>query len=179
MKKVRILSMILAMLMIAVCFVSCNEAGTGEGTQAGNQIKVKIGIYSSFDVETYEKIESPIIGEVVNGIAVNAEGATPLSVAQALATLRKATLTTTTGGIDTITFDRVTYRTGKILNKAEVHTIKVEGKDTDVNFYEFVRWEVTVNGAAAEMDTPLKDGDTVTIKLVREVIEDEYEVVSK
>ena len=183
MKKVRILSMILAMLMVAFCFVACNgnEDPSAQNPSAGNnptanQPTIKIGVYSTFDPKTNVEGEVAIFG-ALDGYPFTIDNPTPLYLVEQLAKLRKATLVTTTGGIDSITFNRVIYRSGKILDTSKTHVIKVNGVDTEVYLYNFVSWQVTVNDAPAEMDTPLKEGDSVIIKLVREPMQDEYELV--
>ena len=181
MKVTKILSIILAMIMLVFCFASCNEEEPeGNKNASGPKMNIKVGVYTLYDVEEKKDSDkSPIIG-AANGLDISykeGETVTVIEVVTALANERKATFVpTTSGGIDLITFDKLTYQTSRQLNTQEKHT--VDGKE--VYYYDMFMWKYYVNGAAAEMDTALKDGDSIELQFVREPLtgkNDEYVTV--
>ena len=168
MKTTRILSIILAMIMLAFCFVSCNEEEPETNNNAtGPKMNIKVGVYTMYDTEEKKDTEkSPIIGATAGMDIAYAEGATVtvIEVVTALAKERGATFVpTTAGGVDSITFDKVTYQTQKLLNTTTKGT--VDGKE--VYYYDMFIWEYYINGVRAEMDTALKDGDSIELRFAR------------
>jgi len=181
MKVTKILSIVLAMIMLVFCFASCNEEEPETpGNAAGPKMNIKVGVYTLYDVEEKKDTEkSPIIGATA-GMDISykeGENVTVIEVVTALAAERKATFVpTNSGGVDLITFERLTYQTSRQLNTQKKYT--VDGKE--VYYYDMFMWKYFINGTAADMDTPLKDGDSIELHFIREALNeknDEYVTV--
>ena len=179
MKKVRIISMLLALVTVLLFSTSCTviTVSSSKETEATkdtypNHMNVSLVVYSCVSKDSngnYIKLENeedwtPIIGAPVDesqgmtGLSVgydDGEIINPRIVLEQLAKIRKATLTFAGNNIDTIKMNGTTHRTASVVNTSRKGTVKEDPSDADsadlaVYYIDMVMWEWKVNGVVVE-----------------------------
>ncbi len=179
MKKVRIISMLLALVTVLLFSTSCTviTVSSSKETEATkdtypNHMNVSIVVYSCVSTDAngnYVKLENeedwtPIIGAPVDesqgmtGLSVgydNGEQVNPRIALEQLAKVRKATLTFAGNNVDTIKMNGKTHKTGSAVNTTRKGTVKADpenssSEDLPVYYIDMVMWEWKVNGVVVE-----------------------------
>ncbi len=170
MKKVKILSLILAVLMLAFCFVACDGDEPADTTAPAvnpdeGKIKVNVNAYITYEWdeenEEYKTVKSPILLSPDGGIAVD-PGCGVNDAIKALGALRGATVTISDSGlVDSINNSGDEYKSGeKILSERF-------SDDETKQYYDIVVWRWYLNGTlvTSSSSVALNDGDSLELKL--------------
>lgn len=139
-----------------------------------NHLKINIRVYSMVDTKKLTKLDEEnreiIIGayDFVVGYD-DGETVTANTILLALADARNANVELTSSGtVDKITFDGVTYSSGRKLNLDRRGVEQNSNKDTfEVYYYDVMIWEWTLNGTLIERmsEATFKDGDQLILTL--------------
>lgn len=176
MKKLRVLTLAMAVLLLLLSFTSCMHMNRGDGSKTEqvttdeypNHMDIRLIVTSGVSMDTQTKLDEgedePIIGAAPLTIGYNdGEVVTPILALQRLADLRGATVNIVSDTVDSITYDGVTYVTGRVLSQRFG-----ENKDKQqVQYYDIFYWKWSLNGEPLESaaDVQLKEGDYLTLML--------------
>ena len=176
MKKLRVLTLAMAVLLLLLSFTSCMHMNRGDGSKTEqvttdeypNHMDIRLIVTSGVSMDTQTKLDEgedePIIGAAPLTIGYNdGEVVTPILALQRLADLRGATVNIVSDMVDSITYDGVTYVTGRVLSQRFG-----ENKDKQqVQYYDIFYWKWSLNGEPLESaaDVQLKEGDYLTLML--------------
>lgn len=188
MKKLRVLTLAMAVLLLLLSFTSCMHMNRGDGSKTEevttdeypNHMDIRLIVTSGVSMADQTKIDDedgdPVIGAAPLTIGYNdGEVVTPILALQRLADLRGATVSIANGTVDSITYDGTTYLTGKVLSQ------RFGEKDKQkVQYYDIFYWKWALNGEPIESaaEVQLKDGDYLTLNLFYDnTYTDGYEVI--
>ena len=171
MKTLKILSLMLAVLMLAFCFVACDKEEPADTTapvsnpDEEGKIKVTVNAYVTYEWdeenEEYKTVKSPILLSADGGIAVD-PGCGVNDAIKALAALRGATVAISDSGlVDSITNGGDVYKSGdKFLSERF-------NEDETRQYYDIVVWRWYLNDTLVtdSSSVALKEGDTLELKL--------------
>ncbi len=170
MKKIKILSLMLTILMLAFCFVACDGDESADTTAPivnpdEGKIKVNVNAYVTYEWdeenEEYKTVKSPILLSADGGTAV-APGCSVNDALKALATLRGATVAISDSGlVDSITNSGDVYKSGdKFLSERF-------NDDETRQYYDIVVWRWYLNGTLVtdSSSVALKEGDSLELRL--------------
>ena len=176
MKKLRVLTLAMAVLLLLLSLTSCMHMNRGDGSKTEqvttdeypNHMDIRLIVTSGVSMDTQTKLDEgedePIIGAAPLTIGYNdGEVVTPILALQRLADLRGATVNIVSDTVDSITYDGVTYVTGRVLSQRFG-----ENKDKQqVQYYDIFYWKWSLNGEPLESaaDVQLKEGDYLTLML--------------
>lgn len=176
MKKLRVLTLAMAVLLLLLSFTSCMHMNRGDGSKTEevttdeypNHMDIRFIVTSGVDMTSQSKLEDedgePIIGAAPLTIGYNdGETITPLLALRRLADLRGATVNIVSDTVDSINYDGVTYVTGRVLSQR----FGVNKDKQQVQYYDIFYWKWSLNGEALESAaaTQLKEGDYLTLTL--------------
>ncbi len=183
MKKIRVFTLFLTVVLVLLSFTSCMHMATGgDGTDAvttdeyENHMDVQLLVYSYVDMDTQKELSAddrvPVIGAAP--LTVGYEGGavvTPIDALNRLADIRGAELDVVSGTITSITYDGVTYTIGQVLgNRYGTVDKTVDNKKTTVTvqYYDIYYWRWTLNGTVLESTdgVELKNDDYLVLELV-------------
>ncbi len=193
MKKVRLIAMLMALITVLCCFVSCgdqivNNFPEEEETTVDpypNHMQVNIVVYAATekdkDTGLYNKLDEnnliPIIGapEKYGGLSVgynNGETVSAATVLKQLSAIRKGSSLefAASGNISAITMNKQKYETLSVPNTNRKANIEI-GADkvkTDVYYLDMIMWEWKINDKVINNigDAVIKDGDTIVLTLI-------------
>ncbi len=174
MKKVKILSLMLAILMLAFCFIACDSDEPADTTAPvvnpdEGKIKVDVNAYITYERdeenEEYKTVKSPILLSPDGGIAVE-PGCGVNDAIKALGTERNKTIPVTiqiadSGLVDYIKVENTEYKSGeKILSERF-------SEDGTKQYYDIVVWRWYLNGTLVtnSSSVALKEGDSLELRL--------------
>lgn len=175
MKKLRVLTLAMAVLLLLLSFTSCMHMGGGDNAKTEevttdeypNHMDIRLIVTSGVNMSDQTKLgedeDEPIIGAAPLTIGYNdGEVITPILALQRLADLRGATVSIVSDTVDSITYDGVTYVTGRVLSQRFGEKDKQQ-----VQYYDIFYWKWALNGEALESasDTQLREGDYLTLTL--------------
>ena len=170
MKFSKILSLMIAVIMLVSFFVACGgddpaETTAPTATPDAGKIKVDVNVYVAYEYDTeaeeYISVNTPILLSNDGGTAV-AEGCGVLDALKALGTLRGATVNISDSGlVDSIKIDTDEYKSGdKFLSNRY-------NADETLQYYDIVVWRWYLNGTLVTSSSSviLKEGDKLDLKL--------------
>ena len=169
MKTVKILSLMIAILMLSFCFVACNGDEPADTTADANpdagKIKVNVNAYITYEWdeenEEYKTVKSPILLSKEGGIAVN-PGCNVNDALKALAADVGATVVISDSGlVDSISNAGEEYKSGeKILSERF-------SEDGTKQYYDLIVWRWYLNGTLVtdSSSVTLIEGDSLELRL--------------
>lgn len=183
MKKIRVFTLFLTVVLVLLSFTSCmHMANGGDGTDAvttdeyENHMDVQLLVYSYVDMDTKKELSTddriPVIGAAP--LTIGYEGGsviTPIDALTRLADIRGAELDVMSGTITSITYDGVTYTIGQVLgNRYDTKEKTVDNKKetVTVQYYDIYYWRWTLNGTVLDSadGVELKNDDYLVLELV-------------